>query len=235
MKIAKKQKEIRSQIDSQKKYGIDQALEFVQKGATAKFDETLDVSLQLGIDPKQSDQQVRGAVVLPHGLGKSVRVLAFVKAAKESEAKEAGADYVGGEDLVEKIVSGWLDFDTAVATPDMMSVVSRVGKILGPRGLMPNPKLGTVSMNIKKAIEDCKSGKVEFRNEKAGIVQASFGKVSFGVQKLRENLKALLEGVQKLKPPSAKGVYIRKLSVSSTMGPGVALDVSDIQSLLGAV
>lgn len=231
--MKKKQKQIREKIDSAKKYTIDEALEFIKQGATAKFDETADVAVRLGVDAKQSDQQVRGAVVLPNGLGKSVRVLAFVKGPKEAEAKEAGADYVGADDLVQKIQGGWMDFEAVVATPDMMGVVSKVGKILGPRGLMPNPKLGTVNMDIKKAVNDCKSGKAEFRTEKAGIVHASFGKVSFGPEKLKQNLKAVLETVQKLKPPTAKGVYIKGLSMSSTMGPGVRVDMGEVSKFLG--
>lgn len=233
MKIAKKQKEIRSKIDPAAKYPMDEALKLVLEGATAQFDETVDAAIRLGVDPKQSDQQVRGAVVLPHGLGKAVRVLAFVKPAKEAEAKEAGADFIGNEETIEKIKNGWLDFEAVVATPDMMATVSKVGKILGPRGLMPNPKMGTVNFDIKKAISDCKSGKVEFRTEKAGIVQAPIGKVSFGPDKLKDNLKSLLETVQKLKPGSAKGVYFRGLSLSSTMGPGVAVDTGEVTRLIG--
>ncbi|MBF0103686.1 MAG: 50S ribosomal protein L1 [Deltaproteobacteria bacterium] len=228
MKITKKQKDIRSKIDRQKKYSIDEALDLVKQGATRKFDETVDVAIRLGIDPKQSDQQVRSSVVLPHGLGKSVRVLAFAKGPKEAEAKEAGADYLGTEEIIEKIKGGWLDFEAVVATPDMMGVVSKVGKILGPRGLMPNPKLGTVSMDIKKAISDCKAGKAEFRNEKAGILQAPFGKISFGTAKLKENLMALLETVQRLKPQTAKGVYIKGISMSSAMGPGLKIDPAEL-------
>lgn len=226
----KKQKEIRKEINSQKRYASMDAIELVKKGSTAKFDESMDVSIRLGVDPKQSDQQVRGAVVLPHGLGKTMRVLAFVKGPKEAEALDAGADYIATDDVIQKIVGGWLDFDAVVATPDMMAVVSKVGKILGPRGLMPNPKLGTVSMDIKKAISDCKSGKVEFRTEKAGIIHASFGKASFSADKLKDNLKVLVETVQKLKPQTSKGVYLRGMNVSSTMGPGVRVDVSEFIS-----
>ncbi|OVE80711.1 50S ribosomal protein L1 [bacterium K02(2017)] len=231
MKIAKKQKDIRAKIDSEKRYTIDEALQLVTEGSTVKFDETVDLAIRLGIDPKQSDQQVRGSVVLPHGIGKTVRVIAFVKDAKEAEAKEAGADFVGGEELVEKIKGGWLDFDAVVATPDMMVMVSKVGKILGPRGLMPNPKLGTVSFDVKKAISDCKSGKVEFRNEKAGVLHAGFGKISFGAEKLKGNLQAVLETIKKLKPQTAKGVYIRNFSLSSSMGPGVRVDVAEIDKI----
>lgn len=227
MKSTKKQKVVRGKINSQKKYTVDEAFAFIKEGATAKYDETVDVAFRLGIDPKQSDQQVRGAVVLPHGLGKSVRVIVFAKGAKEAEAKEAGADHVGGDDLVQKIQGGWMEFDTVIAAPDMMGVVSKVGKLLGPRGLMPNPKLGTVTMDVKKAVTDCKAGKSEFRNEKAGIVHASFGKVSFGPEKLKENLKTLVDTVLRLKPNTSKGIYIRGLSLSSTIGPGVRIDVSE--------
>lgn len=228
--VGKKQKEIRSKIDREKRYAVADALSLIKEGSKTKFDETVDVAIRLGIDPKQSDQQVRGAVVLPHGLGKSARVLVFAKGPKEAEAKEAGADYVGGDDLAEKIKGGWMDFDAVVATPDMMAVVSKVGKILGPRGLMPNPKLGTVSFDVKKAVSDCKSGKVEFRNEKAGIIHAPVGKASFDVEKLQDNLKAVIETVQKLKPVSAKGVYLKAVSLSSTMGPGVRVDVAEFAS-----
>ena len=233
MKIAKKQKEIRSKINSEKKYTLDEALKFIKAGATAKFDETVDVAIRLGIDSKQTDQNVRGAVVMPHGMGKTVRVLAFVKGAKEAEAKEAGAEYIGTDDVIEKIKGGWMDFDAVVATPDMMGAVSKVGKILGPRGLMPNPKLGTVSLDIKKAITDCKSGKIEFRSEKAGIIHAAIGKASFGEDKLKDNIKALVEAVQKLKPASAKGIFFKGLSLSSTMGPGVRVDISEVANMVG--
>ncbi len=227
MKGGKKQKVVRGKINTARKYTIDEALAFIKEGATAKYDETLDAAIRLGIDPKQGDQQVRGAVVLPHGLGTTTRVVVFAKGAKEAEAKEAGADFVGGDDLVQKIQGGWMEFDSVIATPDMMGVVSKVGKLLGPRGLMPNPKLGTVTMDVKKAVSDCKAGKSEFRNEKAGIVQASFGKISFGPEKLKDNLKTLLETIQRLKPNTAKGIYVKGLSLSSTIGPGVRIDLAE--------
>jgi large subunit ribosomal protein L1 len=232
MKIKKKQKEIRSKLEDGKKYSLDDALKYVKEGATTKYDETVDVAIRLGTDPKQSDQQVRGAVVLPHGMGKGVRVLAFVKGEKEKEAKEAGADYISDDDIVEKIKGGWLEFDAVVATPDMMAAVSKVGKILGPRGLMPNPKLGTVSFDVKKAVSDCKAGKVEFRNEKAAIIHAAFGKVSFSDDQLKENLKSVLETVQKLKPQTSKGIYLKSLAIASTMGPGLRVDMSDVAKLV---
>lgn len=235
MKIAKKQKDIRSKIDPEKRYSIDEALALVLEGATRKFNETVDVAIRLGVDPKQSDQNVRGAVVLPHGLGKTARVLAFAKGAKETEATEAGADYIGTDEIIEKIKNGWLDFEAVVATPDMMGTISKIGKILGPRGLMPNPKLGTVSMDIKKAVKDCKAGKIEFRTDKASIVHASFGKTKFGADKLKDNLKSLLEQIYKLKPSTAKGNYFKSVSFSSTMGPGVGIDVSEITKMFGKI
>ncbi|MCE9626020.1 MAG: 50S ribosomal protein L1, partial [Deltaproteobacteria bacterium] len=190
----------------------------------AKFDETVEVAIRLGIDAKQTDQLVRGAVPLPHGLGKDVRVVAFAKGGKEKEAKDAGADYVGSDDLIEKIQGGWVDFDKVVATPDMMVAVSKLGKVLGPRGLMPNPKVGTVSMDIAKAVRDLKAGKVEFRNEKAGIVHAPVGKLSFGAEKIKDNILSLIEGVVKAKPSSSKGNYLRGLAISATMSPGIRID-----------
>jgi large subunit ribosomal protein L1 len=229
----KKQKEIRKKVNPEKKYSVDDALKFIKEGATAKFDESVDVAIRLGIDAKQSDQNVRGAVVLPHGSGKSVRVLALVKGAKDAEARAAGADFVGADDMIEKINGGWLDFDVVVATPDMMGVVSKVGKVLGPRGLMPNPKLGTVTMDVKKAVSESKAGKVEFKSEKAGIVQTSLGKTSFDADKLKGNLKAVLETVQRLKPQTSKGIYFKSVSVSSTMGPGVRVDLSEVNTMLG--
>jgi len=186
------------------------------------------VAVRLGVDPRHADQMVRGAVVLPHGLGKEVRVLVFAKGEKEKEAREAGADYVGSDDLVAKIQEGWFDFDTAIATPDMMGVVGKIGKLLGPRGLMPNPKVGTVTFDVGRAVKESKSGKVEFRVEKAGIVHAPVGKASFGTDLLKENLLALVDALVKAKPSAAKGTYIKKISVSSTMGPGVRLDIADV-------
>jgi len=232
MKITKKQKTVRSKIQAEKKYLLEEAFQLIQEGATTKFDQTLDICIRLGIDAKKSDQQVRGAVVLPHGLGKSVRVLAFVKPEKEEEAKAAGADYVGAAELVEKIQGGWMEFEAVVATPDLMGVVSKVGKLLGPRGLMPNPKLGTVSFDIKKAVQDCKAGKVEFRTEKAGNLHAPVGKISFGPEKLQDNLKVLLEAVRKLKPQTSKGVYMKAVTLSSTMGPGLHIDLADVARLV---
>mgnify|MGYP001584575220 CR=1 FL=1 len=214
-------------IDITKQYKLEEAIEIVRKSAYTKFDETVDLAVNLGVDPKKSDQMVRGTVVLPHGIGKKVRVLAFVKGEKAKEAADAGADYVGAEDFIEKINGGWLEFDKAVATPDLMGMVSKLGKILGPRGLMPNPKTGTVTFDIGKAVKEIKAGKVDYKTEKAGIVHVSIGKVSFDSQKLYENAKTVLDAIIKAKPASSKGKYFKKLSVSSTMGIGVSVDVSE--------
>ena len=229
-KTGKKLNEAAAKIDRAKVYPLVTALDVVKQGAFAKFDETVDVAVRLGVDPRHADQMVRGAVVLPNGLGKTVRVLVFAKGEKEKEALDAGADYVGSEDLVAKIQEGWFEFDTAIATPDMMGVVGKIGKILGPRGLMPNPKVGTVTFDIGRAVKESKAGKVEFRVEKAGIIHAPVGKVSFDAEKLKGNVLALVEALVKAKPSAAKGVYIKKISVSSTMGPGINLDISDVTS-----
>lgn len=211
-------------VDRSKKYNVEEAFKLVLETAPAKFDETVDVAFRLGVDPKQSDQQVRGAVALPHGLGKAVRVVVFAKGPKEAEAKNAGADYVGADDLVQKIQEGWLDFDKAIATPDMMATVSKVAKVLGPRGLMPNPKVGTVTMNVGDAVTAEKKGKLDFRVDKAGILHAGIGKKSMGEAKLRENFSTLMAAIMKAKPATSKGVYVRSITVSSTMGPGVKMD-----------
>lgn len=229
-KTGKKLTAAAEKIDRTKVYPIAAALDVVKQASFAKFDETVDVAVRLGVDPRHADQMVRGAVVLPNGLGKDVRVLVFAKGEKEKEAADAGADYVGAEDLVAKIQEGWFEFDTAIATPDMMGVVGKIGKILGPRGLMPNPKVGTVTFEVGKAVKESKAGKVEFRVEKAGIIHAPVGKVSFDAEKLKGNLLALVEALVKAKPSAAKGTYIKKISVSSTMGPGINLDVSDVTS-----
>ena len=214
-------------IDITKQYKLEEAIEIVRKSAYTKFDETVDLAVNLGVDPKKSDQMVRGTVILPHGIGKKVRVLAFVKGEKAKEAADAGADYVGAEDFIEKINGGWLEFDKAVATPDLMGMVSKLGKILGPRGLMPNPKTGTVTFDIGKAVKEIKAGKVDYKTEKAGIVHVPIGKVSFDSQKLYENAKTVLDAIVRAKPASSKGKYLKKLSVSSTMGTGVSVDVSE--------
>jgi large subunit ribosomal protein L1 len=218
-------------VDRQKRYPLDEAIRIAVDTAKAKFDETLEIAVRLGVDPRQADQNVRGTVVLPHGTGKSVRVLVFAKGEKEREASEAGADHVGGEDLVKKITEGWLDFDKAIATPDMMGLVGRIGKILGPRGLMPNPKVGTVTFEVGKAIKELKAGKVEYRVEKAGIVHVPLGKASFGAEKLTENARALLNSLIKAKPAAAKGNYLLSISVAATMGPGVKIDPVAVRAL----
>ncbi|MFW5497935.1 MULTISPECIES: 50S ribosomal protein L1 [unclassified Maridesulfovibrio] len=203
---------------------VEQAVASAVEKAYAKFDETVDVAINLGVDPKYSDQMIRGAVTLPNGLGKEIRVACFVSGEKEAEAKEAGADFVGGDDLVAKVKDGWLDFDKAIATPDMMAKVGQIGRVLGPRGLMPNAKTGTVTFDVASAVKEVKAGRVEFKVDKAGVLHAPIGKVSFGAEKLLENLKALLETVYKLKPSSAKGTYMKAVAVATTMGPGFKID-----------
>ena len=220
-----------TKIDRNSVYPLKTAVEVVKDTAYAKFDETVDVAVKLGVDPRHADQMVRGAVVLPNGLGKNVRVLVFAKGEKEKEALDAGADHVGGDDLAKQIQDGWLDFDKAVATPDMMGVVGKLGKILGPRGMMPNPKVGTVTFDIAKAVTELKGGKVEFRVEKAGIVHCPVGRVSFGTEKLSDNIKALLESIMRLKPSASKGVYLKGMSLSTTMGPGLRLDAQELRNL----
>jgi len=224
----KKKKAVREKIDLTKEYSLEDAVSLVKESSYARFDESIDLAVNLGIDPRKSDQIVRGAVVLPHGIGKKIRVLVFAKGEKEKEATDAGADYVGSEDLVEKISKGWLDFDKAVATPDIMGLVGKLGKILGPRGLMPNPKLGTVTFDIAKAVKEIKAGKVEYKAEKAGIVHVPLGKVSFDSKKLRENVKAIIDSIVKAKPATSKGKYLKKLSISSTMGPGISVDITSL-------
>jgi large subunit ribosomal protein L1 len=227
----KKKIEAREKIDRSKKYNLEEGLQTLLSASYAKFDESVDVAVKLGVDPRHADQMVRGTCVLPHGTGKTVRVLAFAKGEKEKEAEDAGADYVGGEDLAKKIQDGWIDFDKAVATPDMMGVVGKLGKILGPRGMMPNPKVGTVTFDIGRAVSELKGGKVEFRVEKAGIVHVPVGRVSFGVEKLSENFKSLIESIVRLKPSASKGVYLRGVSISTTMGPGLKLDPQEVRNL----
>ncbi len=214
-------------VDSTKKYSFEDGIKLITEVAPAKFDESIDVAVRLGIDPKQSDQQVRGAIALPNGLGKNVRVVVFAKGPKENEAKAAGADFVGAEDLVEKINGGWLDFDKCIASPDMMATVSKVAKVLGPRGLMPNPKVGTVTMNIGEAVAAEKKGKLDFRVDKAGIIHASIGRKSMGPQKLKENFDIFMAAVVKAKPATSKGIYLRSMFVSSTMGPSIRLDANE--------
>ena len=217
-------------VDRTKRYGLEEAVALVRSLSYAKYDEAVEMSVRLGIDAKKTDQLVRGSVVLPHGLGKQVRVLVFAKGDKANEARDAGADAYGGDELVEKIQGGWMDFDKVIATPDMMGQVGRLGKVLGPRGLMPNPKLGTVTFDIARAIQEVKAGRAEYRAEKSGIVQAAVGRKSFDDQKLLENIRALMGSIIKAKPATSKGVYLRKVALSSTMGVGVRVDAASINA-----
>lgn len=212
--------------------GVEEGIELVLKSTYAKFDETFDVAMKLGVDPRHADQMIRSSVTLPHGTGKVTRVLVFAKGPKEAEALEAGADYVGGDDLVDKIKDGWLEFDKTVATPDMMGVVGKIGRILGPRNLMPNAKLGTVTMDVGNVVKDIKAGKVDFRVDKAGIIHAGIGKLSFGKEKLNENLLAFVHRIIQLKPSTSKGVYLRSITIASTMGPGVKLDPLAVRAMI---
>src|SRR5215218_10976312 len=227
----KKYTAARAQVAGDRTYSIEEAIPLVQKVKFAKFDETVELTLKLGVDPKHADQMVRGTVVLPHGLGRTKRVLAIAGGEKQREAQEAGADIVAGEEVVEKIMGGWVDFDAVVATPDMMRAVGRLGKVLGPRGLMPNPKTGTVTTDIAKAVKEIKAGKVEFRVDKTGIVHAPVGKTSFDASRLLANAHALVDSVVKAKPPAAKGRYLKSITVSSTMGPGVRIDTASVETV----
>jgi large subunit ribosomal protein L1 len=217
------------QVNREKLYTAEEAFALLSGLKIAKFDESVDVALRLGVDPRKSDQMVRGTVSLPHGTGKTVRVLVFAKGEKEKEARDAGADFVGSDDLVKQIQEGWLEFDKAIATPDMMGVVSRLGKILGPRGMMPNPKVGTVTMDVVKAVKELKGGRVEFRVDKGANIHCPIGKHSFGPEKLKENFLALFEAVEKAKPDTAKGTYVKAITVSSTMGPGIKIDANSLR------
>jgi large subunit ribosomal protein L1 len=220
-----------AKLDRNQRYLLEDGLRLVKETARAKFDETVEMAVRLGVDPRQADQNVRGTVSLPHGMGKTVRVLAFAKGEKEKEAQEAGADFVGSEDLIKKISEGWFDFDKTVATPDMMAAVGRIGKVLGPRGLMPNPRTGTVTADIGKAVKEIKAGKLEFRVDKAGIVHVPVGKASFNPEKLIDNAKAVLTSILRAKPASAKGNYVRGVTVSTTMGPGIKIDLSQVRAM----
>jgi large subunit ribosomal protein L1 len=227
-KLTKKQKAQAGTVDRERLYGVDEAISIVKKNATSKFDETVEIALNLGVDPRHADQMVRGVVSLPKGTGKEVRVAVFAKGDKAEEAQKAGADVVGAEDLMETIQGGQIDFDRVIATPDMMGIVGRLGKVLGPKGLMPNPKLGTVTPNVADAVQAAKSGQVEFRVEKAGIVHAGIGKASFPEADLKANFEAFVDAIVKAKPSGAKGKFVQKLSVSSTMGPGVKIDLAEV-------
>lgn len=221
----------KEKIDRTKQYDLKEAVDLVKQLAHTKFDETVDLAMNLGVDPKKSDQMLRGSVVLPHGLGKKIRVLAFVKGEKAMEAKNAGADYVGAEDLVEKINGGWLEFDKVVATPDIMGLVGKLGKVLGPRGLMPNPKSGTVTFDIGKAVKDITAGKADYKTEKAGLVHVSIGKVSFESEKLIDNARTVIRAIEKAKPSTSKGKYLKKMSISSTMGVGIPINVANVATI----
>jgi large subunit ribosomal protein L1 len=220
-----------AKIDRSQRYVLEDGLRLLKETARAKFNETVEMAVRLGVDPRQADQNVRGTVSLPHGMGKAVRVLAFAKGEKEKEAQEAGADFVGNDDLIKKISEGWFDFDKTVATPDMMATVGRIGKILGPRGLMPNPKTGTVTVDIGKAVKEIKAGKLEFRVDKAGIVHVPVGKASFNPEQLIDNAKAVLMSILRAKPASAKGNYVRGVTISTTMGPGIKIDLSQVRAM----
>ncbi|MBM4276054.1 MAG: 50S ribosomal protein L1 [Deltaproteobacteria bacterium] len=231
-KHGKRYREVAAKVDRAHRYPFAEAVKVALETASTKFDETLDVAVALGVNPRHADQMVRGAVVLPHGLGKTVRVLVFAKGEKEKEALDAGADYVGAEDFIARIQGGWLDFDKTVATPDLMGQVGRIGKILGPRGLMPNVKVGTVTFEVAKAVKELKGGKVDFRVDRAGVVHAGAGKASFGAEKLLQNLAAFMDTLVRLKPTTSKGTYLKSIHLSTTMGPGIAVDPADVKNLV---
>jgi large subunit ribosomal protein L1 len=234
-KPGKRFRQAAASVDRDRAYTLEEAVALIKEGDGPKFDESVDLAINLGVDPRHADQMVRGAIVLPHGIGKDTRILVFAKGEKEKEASEAGADYVGGEEFAKKIQDeGWLDFERVIATPDMMSVVGRLGKVLGPRGLMPNPKVGTVTMDVGNAVREHKSGKVEYRVDKAGIVHAVIGKRSFDSEKIVDNAAALIDAVTKAKPAASKGVYMKKISLSTTMGPGVRVDPASVHSTKAA-
>ncbi|NSW87901.1 MAG: 50S ribosomal protein L1 [Syntrophobacteraceae bacterium] len=231
-KHGKKYRAVRAQIDPAKRYTFQEALDLATGSAYAKFDETLDIAVRLGVDPRHADQMIRGTVVLPNGLGKTVRVLVFAKGEKVKEALDAGADHAGGDEIIDQIREGWLEFDKTVATPDMMGSVGKIGKVLGPRGLMPNAKLGTVTFDVQKVVKEIKAGKVDFRVEKTGIVHAPMGKVSFGQEKLIQNISAFIDTLIRLKPTAAKGTYLRGIAISTTMGPGIQIDPLAVKAIV---
>ncbi|MEK6224333.1 MAG: 50S ribosomal protein L1 [Thermodesulfobacteriales bacterium] len=229
----KKYNEIRELVDPKKSYTVDEAIKLIEETKSAKFDETVEVSVKLGIDPRHANQQIRAGLVLPHGIGKDITVLVFAKGEKEKEAQNAGADYVGLEDIIDKISKeNWLDFDVSIATPDVMSIVAKLGKVLGPRGLMPTPKVGTVTFDIEQAVKEAKAGKIEVKNDKGGVVHAPIGKVSFGSDKLRDNFLVFMESLTKMKPTSSKGTFVRKITLANTMGPGVKVDFVNVREVL---
>ena len=231
-KRGKHYRKVAGDIDTTKTYSLEEGVELAIKGSYAKFDESVDIAIRLGVDPRHADQMVRSSVVLPNGTGKEIRVLVFAKGDKEKEALDAGADYAGGDEFVEKIKGGWLEFDRTIATPDMMATVGKIGRVLGPRNLMPNAKLGTVTFDIERVVKEVKSGKVDFKVDKAGIIHAMLGKASFGSQKVKENVLAFLDKIIQLKPSTSKGVYMKSISLSTTMGPGVKLDPLDVRNVI---
>lgn len=231
-KVGKKHQSARAKIDPVRRYSFQEALQLATESAYARFDETVDIAVRLGVDPRHADQMVRGTVVLPNGLGKEVRVLVFAKGEKVKEALDAGADHAGGDEFIDRIKEGWLEFDKTIATPDMMGTVGKIGKILGPRGLMPNAKLGTVTFDIQRVVNEIKAGKVDFRVEKTGIVHAPMGKVSFGSEKLIQNVSAFLDTLVRLKPTAAKGTYVRGIAISTTMGPGIQVDPLAVKTIV---
>jgi large subunit ribosomal protein L1 len=233
-KRGKNYRKVAEEIDKSKIYNLDEGVELALKGNYSKFDESVDIAIRLGVDPRHADQMVRSSVVLPNGTGKEIRVLVFAKGEKEKEALDAGADYAGGDEFVEKIKGGWLEFDRTIATPDMMATVGKIGRILGPRNLMPNAKLGTVTFDVERVVKEVKSGKVDFKVDKAGIVHAMLGKSSFGSQKVKENVLAFLDKIIQLKPSTSKGVYLKSISLSTTMGPGVKVDPLDVRNVIKA-
>jgi len=231
-KRGKNYRKVAEEIDKSKMYNLDEGVELALKGDYSKFDESVDIAIRLGVDPRHADQMVRSSVVLPNGTGKEIRVLVFAKGEKEKEALDAGADYAGGDEFVEKIKGGWLEFDRTIATPDMMATVGKIGRILGPRNLMPNAKLGTVTFDVERVVKEVKSGKVDFKVDKAGIIHAMLGKSSFGSQKVKENVLAFVDKIIQLKPSTSKGIYLKNISLSTTMGPGVKVDPLDIRNVI---
>ena len=231
-KRGKNYKKVAAEIETTKAYSLEEGVELALKGSFTKFDESVDIAVRLGVDPRHAEQMVRSSVVLPNGTGKDIRVLVFAKGEKEKEALDAGADYAGGDDFVEKIKGGWLEFDRTIATPDMMATVGKIGRVLGPRNLMPNAKLGTVTFDIERVVKEVKSGKVDFKVDKAGIVHAMLGKASFGTQKVKENVLTFLDKIIQLKPSTSKGIYLKSISLSTTMGPGVKVDPLDVRNVI---
>lgn len=232
-KQGKKYLEVKKAVDPKMNYVLDDAIKLLEETKTANFDETVEVAVKLGIDPRHANQQIRTGMILPHGIGKDIRVLVFAKEEKQSEAKDAGADHVGLDDLIDKISNqNWLDFDVSIATPDVMSTVAKLGKVLGPRGLMPSPKVGTVTFEVEKAVKEAKAGRIEIKNDKGGVVHAPIGKISFGAAKLRDNFLVFMDGLVKMKPASSKGTFVRKITISNTMGPGIKVDFVNVREAL---